>query len=55
MFLMHWKGKTPEEATWEKYEDLWHFRDQVREFLQQQYAEVVASSCGAEFHVPPPA
>ena len=33
MFLVHWKGQFPEEATWEKYDDLWQFKDQVREFF----------------------
>ena len=45
MFLVHWKWQTPEEATWEKYEDLWQFKDKVQEFLQQ-CATVVASSSG---------
>jgi len=53
MFLVHWKGQSPEEATWEKYEDLWQFKDQVREFLQQ-CAAVVASSGGGACDVPPP-
>ncbi|OIT19081.1 hypothetical protein A4A49_53855 [Nicotiana attenuata] len=34
MFLVHWKGKSPEEATWERYEDLWQFKDKIREFIQ---------------------
>ena len=32
-FLVHWKGTAPEEATWEKYEDLWQFRDKVHNYL----------------------
>ena len=52
MFLVHCKDKTPEEATWEKYEDLWQFKDKVKEFLQQ-YAAVVASSGGGACDVPP--
>ncbi|MCF8701926.1 DDE-type integrase/transposase/recombinase, partial [Corynebacterium sp. MC-10] len=49
MFLVHWKGQSPEEATWEKYEDLWQFQDKVHDFLrQQQCAVVVASSGGGE-------
>ncbi|XP_070057909.1 uncharacterized protein [Nicotiana tomentosiformis] len=32
MFLVHWKGQSPEEATWERYEDLWQFKDKIREF-----------------------
>ncbi|KAK6789459.1 hypothetical protein RDI58_013259 [Solanum bulbocastanum] len=52
MFLVHWKGQTPEEATWERYEDLWQFKDQVREFLQK-CAAVVALSGGGACDVPP--
>ena len=29
MFLVHSKGQTLEEATWEKYEDLWQFKDKI--------------------------
>ena len=28
-FLVHWKVTAPEEATWEKYVDLWKFCDKV--------------------------
>ncbi|XP_070045808.1 uncharacterized protein [Nicotiana tomentosiformis] len=42
MFLVHWKGQSPEEATWERYEDLWQFKDKIREFMQQHYAAVIA-------------
>ena len=52
MFLVHWKGQTPEEATWEKYEDLWQFKDKIQEFLQQCIA-VVASWGGGDCDVPP--
>ena len=52
MFLVHWKGQTPEEATWEKYEDLWQFKDKIQEFLQQCVA-VVASWGGGDCDVPP--
>lgn len=48
-FLVHWKGQSPDEATWESYEDLWQFRDRVRRFMQQQLqqcAEDAASSGG---------
>ncbi|XP_055809542.1 uncharacterized protein LOC129879849 [Solanum dulcamara] len=48
MFLVHWKGQSPEEATWERYQDLWQFRDKIREFLQQQCVAVVATSGGGE-------
>ncbi|XP_070017242.1 uncharacterized protein [Nicotiana sylvestris] len=34
MFLVHWKGQSLEEATWERYEDLWQFKDKIREFMQ---------------------
>ncbi|XP_070049331.1 uncharacterized protein [Nicotiana tomentosiformis] len=33
MFLVHWKGQSPEEAIWERYEDLWQFKDKIREFM----------------------
>ena len=52
MFLVHWKGQTPEEATWEKYEDLWQFKGKIQEFLQQCVA-VVASWGGGDCDVPP--
>ena len=52
MFLVHWKGQTLEEDTWEKYEDLWKFKDKVQEFLQQ-CVTVVASSGGGACDVPP--
>ncbi|WMV14350.1 hypothetical protein MTR67_007735, partial [Solanum verrucosum] len=49
MFLM--KGQTP-EATWERCEDLWQFKDRIQEFLQQ-CTTVVASTGGGDCHVPP--
>ena len=52
MFLVHWKGQTPEEATWEKYEDLWQFKDKIQELLQQCVA-VVASWGGGDCDVLP--
>ncbi|XP_049389049.1 uncharacterized protein LOC125853412 [Solanum stenotomum] len=52
MFLVHWKGQSPDEATYEKYEDLWQFKDQVLEFMQQ-CAAVVASLGGGACDVPP--
>ena len=52
MFLVHWKGQTPVEATWEKYKDLWQFKDKIQEFLQQCVA-VVASWGGGDCDVPP--
>ncbi|XP_070034262.1 uncharacterized protein [Nicotiana tomentosiformis] len=48
MFLVHWKGQSPEEATWERYEDLWQFKDNIREFMQQHCAMVVATLGGGE-------
>ncbi|XP_070050450.1 uncharacterized protein [Nicotiana tomentosiformis] len=33
MFLVHWKGQSPGEATRERYEDLWQFKDKIREFM----------------------
>ncbi|XP_075100175.1 uncharacterized protein LOC142176421 [Nicotiana tabacum] len=29
MFLIHWKGKSLEEATWERYEDLWQIKYKI--------------------------
>ena len=52
MFLVHWKGQTPEEATWEKYEDLWQFNGKVQEFLQRCVA-VVASLSGGDCDILP--
>ena len=52
MFLVHWKGQTPVEATWEKYKDLWQFKDKIQELLQQCVA-VVASWGGGDCDVPP--
>ncbi|OIT32330.1 hypothetical protein A4A49_63358, partial [Nicotiana attenuata] len=34
MLLTHWKRQSPAEATWERYEDLWQFKDKIREFMQ---------------------
>ncbi|KAH0655475.1 hypothetical protein KY285_030357 [Solanum tuberosum] len=45
-FLVHWKGTVPEEATWEKYEDLWQFRDKVHSYLQVCGTGDVAKSGG---------
>ncbi|KAH0653730.1 hypothetical protein KY289_031408 [Solanum tuberosum] len=45
-FLVHWKGTTSEEATWEKYEDLWQFRDKFHSYLQVCGAGVIAKSGG---------
>ncbi|XP_070026347.1 uncharacterized protein [Nicotiana sylvestris] len=53
MFLVHWKGQSPEEATWERYEDLWQFKDKIREFMQQHCAAVVAILGGGECDDPP--
>ena len=52
MFLIHWKGQTPEEATWEKYEDLWQFKDKVQEFLQRCIT-LVASLSGGDCDILP--
>ncbi|XP_070015198.1 uncharacterized protein [Nicotiana sylvestris] len=48
MFLIHRKGQSPEEATWERYEDLWQFKDKIREFMQQHCTVVVAILGGGE-------
>ena len=50
-FLVHWKGTAPEEETWEKYEDLWQFRDKVHQYLQ--LCGVGSSPIQAGEHVPP--
>ncbi|OIT34800.1 hypothetical protein A4A49_11859 [Nicotiana attenuata] len=47
-FLVHWKGQSPKEASWEKYEDLWQFKDQVHNYLKLCGAAVVAISSGGE-------
>ncbi|KAM3340892.1 hypothetical protein P3S68_028527 [Capsicum galapagoense] len=47
-FLVHWKGQLPEEASWEKYEDLWPFKEQVYKYLHLCGAAVVAKSGGGE-------
>ncbi|KAH0652439.1 hypothetical protein KY290_030876 [Solanum tuberosum] len=46
------KGTTPEEATWEKYEDLWQFRDKVHSYLQVCGVGVVAKSGGGTCTAP---
>ena len=51
-FLVHWKGTAPEEATWEKYEDLWQFRDKVHRYMQLYSVGVVASSGGGACPAP---
>ncbi|XP_010326236.1 uncharacterized protein [Solanum lycopersicum] len=51
-FLVHWKGMVPEEATWEKYEDLWQFRDKVHQYLQLCGVGVVANSRGGACTAP---
>ncbi|XP_070017292.1 uncharacterized protein [Nicotiana sylvestris] len=53
MFLVHWKGQSTEEATWERYEDLWQFKDKIREFIQQHCATVIAILGGGECDDPP--
>nr|XP_033512298.1 uncharacterized protein LOC108945330 [Nicotiana tomentosiformis] len=45
-FLVRWKGQPPEEASWEKYEALWPFKDQVHDYLNHCGAAVVAISSG---------
>lgn len=52
-FLVHWKGQSPEEASWEKYEDLWQFKDEVHKYLHMCGAAVVANSGGGECTAPP--
>nr|XP_033513994.1 uncharacterized protein LOC117278617 isoform X1 [Nicotiana tomentosiformis]XP_033513998.1 uncharacterized protein LOC117278617 isoform X2 [Nicotiana tomentosiformis] len=47
-FLVRWKGQPIERATWEKYEALWPFKDQVHDYLNRCGAEVVAISSGGE-------
>ena len=44
--LLHRKGTVPEEATWEKYENLWQFCDKVHNNLQLCGVGVVAKSGG---------
>ena len=51
-FLVHWKGTAPEEATWEKYEDLWQFRDKVHRYMQLCGVGVVANSGGGACPAP---
>ncbi|PHT91027.1 hypothetical protein T459_06140 [Capsicum annuum] len=51
-FLVHWKGQSPEEASWEKYEDLWPFKEKVHKYLQLCGAAVVAKSGGGECDAP---
>ena len=51
-FLVHWKGTTPEEATWEKYEDLLQFRDKVHQYLQLCGVGVAANSGGGACTAP---
>lgn len=48
MFIIHWKGQSPTEATWEQYEDLWQFKDKIRDFIQQQYATIITTSSEGE-------
>nr|XP_004228778.1 uncharacterized protein LOC101249292 [Solanum lycopersicum] len=52
MFPVHWKGQTPEEATWEKYEDLWQFKNKCQLFLQRCVA-VVTSLGGGDCDILP--
>lgn len=47
-FLVRWKGQPTEGTTWEKYEALWPFKDQVHDYLNRCGAEVVAISSGGE-------
>ncbi|KAF3648514.1 hypothetical protein FXO38_18146 [Capsicum annuum] len=51
-FLVHWKGQSPEEASWEKYEDLWPFKEKVHKYLQLCGAAVVVKSGGGECDAP---
>ncbi|XP_070013887.1 uncharacterized protein [Nicotiana sylvestris] len=48
MFLIHWKGQSPDDSTWEQYEDLWQFKNKIREFMQQHCAAVIAILGGGE-------
>ena len=51
-FLVHWKGTAPEEATLEKYEDLWQFRDKVHNYFQFCSVGVVVKSGGGACTAP---
>lgn len=53
MFIVHRKGQSRKETTWERYEDLWKFKDKTRKFIQQQCVAVVTTSGGGECDDPP--
>ncbi|XP_070015293.1 uncharacterized protein [Nicotiana sylvestris] len=42
-----------EETTWERYKDMWKFKDKIREFMQQHYAVIVAILGRGECDDPP--
>lgn len=33
-YLIHWKGKPRDQATWERTEDLWQFQDRLEQYLK---------------------
>lgn len=44
-FLVVWKGKPLDEATWERAESLWWFEDKFLEFLQRDSTQQEWTSC----------
>lgn len=48
MFLVRWKAQSQWRplGTWERYQDLWQFKDKIQKFMQQHCAVVIAISSG---------
>ena len=43
-YFVKWKGLPMSEATWEKEESLWQFKDKIAEFEQEELARATRTS-----------
>ena len=51
-YLIHWKGKSVNEASWEKGATLWQFEDQILEYARSKSTRTSTTSSGGGFVSP---
>ena len=48
-YLIHWKGTSVSEASWEKGATLWQFEDQINEYVRLKSTRMTTTSSGGGF------